>query len=116
MCVVQLLCSSLVFDDGCESSLCAAQMGAATRVRDACAFATHKFFNDRGFLYIHTPLITASDCEGAGEMFQVTTLLPEDPKVRATTLIALALACLRWENATLFGWLIFLYELLMIRF
>ena len=41
------------------------------------AFATHSFFQSRGFLYIHTPIITASDCEGAGEMFQVTTALPE---------------------------------------
>ena len=48
------------------------------RIRHAMAFATHKFFNDRGLLYVHTPLITASDCEGAGEMFSVTTLLPED--------------------------------------
>jgi len=43
--------------------------GAVIRIRNALAFATHKFFNSRGFLYIHTPLITASDCEGAGEMF-----------------------------------------------
>ena len=49
-------------------------IGAATRVRNALSFATHKFFNERGFLYIHTPIITGSDCEGAGEMFQVTTL------------------------------------------
>jgi asparaginyl-tRNA synthetase len=41
------------------------------------AYATHKFFQERGFLYIHTPIITASDCEGAGEMFQVTTTLPK---------------------------------------
>jgi len=54
--------------------------GAAMRIRNAMAFATHKFFNERGFVYVHTPLITASDCEGAGEMFSVTTLLPEDPK------------------------------------
>ncbi|KDO28785.1 asparaginyl-tRNA synthetase [Saprolegnia parasitica CBS 223.65] len=47
---------------------------AAMRVRNAMAQATHLFFNERGFLYIHTPLITASDCEGAGEMFAVTTL------------------------------------------
>lgn len=53
--------------------------GAAMRVRNAMAFACHKFFNDRGFLYIHTPLITASDCEGAGEMFSVTTLLTSHP-------------------------------------
>eukprot|EP01090_Pellita_catalonica_P017803 TRINITY_DN548_c0_g1_i1.p1 TRINITY_DN548_c0_g1~~TRINITY_DN548_c0_g1_i1.p1 ORF type:complete len:520 (+),score=108.22 TRINITY_DN548_c0_g1_i1:58-1617(+) len=49
--------------------------GAMQRVRNALAFATHKFYQERGFLYLHTPLITASDCEGAGEMFQVTTLL-----------------------------------------
>ena len=62
------------------------QIGAATRVRNACAFATHKFFNDRGFLYIHTPIVTTSDCEGAGEMFQVTTMLPPDAKVSKRTL------------------------------
>ena len=45
------------------------------RLRNACAFATHKFFNERGFFYIHTPIITASDCEGAGEMFHISTLL-----------------------------------------
>lgn len=44
------------------------------RVRHALAFAIHKFFNERGFVYMHTPIITASDAEGAGEMFQVTTL------------------------------------------
>lgn len=48
--------------------------GAVLRVRHALAFAIHKFFNDKGFYYFHTPLITASDCEGAGAMFQVTTL------------------------------------------
>ena len=47
------------------------------RVRNAMAFATHKFFADNGFVYVHTPLITASDCEGAGEMFAVSTLLPK---------------------------------------
>jgi asparaginyl-tRNA synthetase len=50
--------------------------GAVTRVRNNLAYATHQFFQQRGFLYIHTPIITASDCEGAGEMFQVTTVLP----------------------------------------
>ncbi len=50
---------------------------SALRIRNAMAFATHKFFNERGFLYVHTPLITAADCEGAGEQFVVTTLLPE---------------------------------------
>lgn len=48
--------------------------GAVTRVRNALAFATHQFFQNRGFLYIQTPIITSSDCEGGGEMFQVTTL------------------------------------------
>ena len=49
-------------------------MGAVMRVRNRLAFSIHKFFNDRGFVYLQTPIITASDCEGAGEMFQVTTL------------------------------------------
>ena len=48
--------------------------GAVLRVRSALAFAIHRFFNERGFFYLNTPLITASDCEGAGAMFQVTTL------------------------------------------
>lgn len=48
--------------------------GAVFRVRHALAFAVHKYFNDKGFFYIHTPIITASDAEGAGEMFHVTTL------------------------------------------
>lgn len=48
--------------------------GAVFRIRHALAYAVHKFFNDKGFYYFHTPLITASDCEGAGAMFQVTTL------------------------------------------
>ena len=61
--------------------------GAVLRVRSALAFAIHKFFQERGFFYLNTPLITASDCEGAGAMFQVTTMdlnnLPrmEDGKV-----------------------------------
>ena len=48
--------------------------GAVLRIRHAMAFAIHKFFNDKGFVYLHTPIITSSDCEGAGEMFHVTTL------------------------------------------
>ena len=48
--------------------------GAVLRIRHALAYAVHKFFNDKGFFYFNTPLITASDCEGAGAMFQVTTL------------------------------------------
>ncbi len=50
--------------------------GAVTRVRNKLAKATHDFFQERGFYYINTPIITASDCEGAGEMFRVTTLDP----------------------------------------
>lgn len=50
---------------------------AAFRVRSEAAFALHKFFNDNGFVYIHTPIITSSDAEGAGEMFHVSTLMPE---------------------------------------
>lgn len=53
--------------------------GAVLRIRSALAFAIHKFFRERGFYYLHTPLITASDCEGAGAMFQVTTLDLENP-------------------------------------
>ncbi len=49
-------------------------IGAAARMRDEMAYAVHTFFHDRGFRYVHTPIITASDCEGAGEMFQATTL------------------------------------------
>ncbi len=48
--------------------------GAVLRIRHAMAFAIHKFFNDKGFVYLNTPLITESDAEGAGDMFQVTTL------------------------------------------
>lgn len=53
--------------------------GAVFRVRHALAFAIHKFFNDKGFVYLHTPIITGSDAEGAGEMFQVTTLPLTNP-------------------------------------
>ena len=52
---------------------------AAFRVRSVAAHAVHCFFQDRGFVYVHTPLITGSDCEGAGEMFQVTTLDLNNP-------------------------------------
>lgn len=52
---------------------------AVFRVRSTAAFALHKFFNENGFVYVHTPLITGSDCEGAGEMFRVTTLDPKEP-------------------------------------
>ena len=47
---------------------------AVFRVRSLCAYAIHRFFQEQGFVYVHTPLITGSDCEGAGEMFQVTTM------------------------------------------
>ncbi len=54
---------------------------AAFRVRSVAAYAIHKFFNERGFVYAHTPLISCSDCEGAGEMFKVTTLdIADAPK------------------------------------
>ena len=52
---------------------------AVFRVRSEAAYAIHTFFHQRGFVYVHTPLITASDCEGAGEMFRVTTLDPKEP-------------------------------------
>ena len=52
---------------------------AAFRVRSVAAQGIHKFFTDRGFVYAHTPLITGSDCEGAGEMFRVTTIDPAEP-------------------------------------
>lgn len=54
-------------------------LSAVFRVRSVAAYAIHKFFNERGFVYAHTPLITTSDCEGAGEMFRVTTLDPVNP-------------------------------------
>ena len=57
---------------------------ATFRVRSAAAYAVHEFFQSRGFMYVHTPIITGSDCEGAGEMFQVTTLdlnnVPKTPE------------------------------------
>jgi asparaginyl-tRNA synthetase len=52
-------------------------IGAVTRVRHRLSYAIHRFFEDRGFFYIHTPIITASDCEGAGNVFRVTALDPE---------------------------------------
>ncbi|MCO5582696.1 hypothetical protein L7F22_036595 [Adiantum nelumboides] len=52
-------------------------IAAVARIRNALAFAIHTFFQQNGFLYVHTPIITTSDCEGAGEMFQVTTLFHE---------------------------------------
>ena len=55
-------------------------LAAVTRVRSVLSFAVHRFFKERGFSYVHTPIITTSDCEGAGEMFLVTTLEPEKIK------------------------------------
>ncbi|MBR4292348.1 MAG: asparagine--tRNA ligase [Clostridia bacterium] len=52
---------------------------AVFRVRSEAAYAIHSFFNERGFVYVHTPIVTASDCEGAGEMFRITTLDMENP-------------------------------------
>jgi asparaginyl-tRNA synthetase len=53
--------------------------GSVFRVRSRLAFAIHQFFQDRGFVYVHTPIITGSDCEGAGELFRVTTVDPKNP-------------------------------------
>ncbi|MCP3683590.1 MAG: asparagine--tRNA ligase, partial [bacterium] len=60
------------------------QISCVTRVRNNLAYATHLYFQNKGFQYIPTPIITGADCEGAGEMFQVTTLLPkpnQPPKI-----------------------------------
>ena len=58
-------------------------IGAVSRVRNALSYATHTFFQQRGFLYVNTPIITASDCEGAGEQFLVTTQIQADGKLPA---------------------------------
>ena len=55
---------------------------AVFRVRSQVAYAIHSFFHNRGFVYVHTPLITGSDCEGAGEMFRVTTIDPKNPPLK----------------------------------
>jgi asparaginyl-tRNA synthetase len=57
--------------------------GAVLRIRHAMSYAIHKYFNDNGFYYLHTPIITGSDCEGAGEMFRVTTLDLNSPPLNA---------------------------------
>lgn len=59
---------------------------AAMRIRHSMAYATHKFFHDHGFLYIHTPIVTCADCEGAGEQFAVTTMLGTEPHATDVTL------------------------------
>jgi len=56
--------------------------GAVLRIRHAMSFATHKYFNDKGFYYIHSPIITGSDAEGAGEMFRVTVLDDKNPPLK----------------------------------
>lgn len=59
-------------------------LGAVFRVRNACATAIHQFFQERGFLWVHTPIITANDCEGAGELFSVTSLdLKDVPRTQS---------------------------------
>jgi len=76
-------------------------ISTVARIRSALAFATHRFFNENGFLYVHTPIVTASDCEGAGEMFQVTTLLGQvDPAKAAGPERVAAQAKLEELNAT----------------
>src|SRR5213595_275421 len=57
--------------------------GCVFRVRSRLAFAIHQFFQERGFVYVHTPIITGSDCEGAGELFRVTSIDPKNPPRRA---------------------------------
>lgn len=61
--------------------------GAVFRTRSRLAFAIHRFFNERGFVYVHTPIITGSDCEGAGELFRVTTLDAANPPKREDGLV-----------------------------
>lgn len=56
---------------------------AMARIRNALAMATHQFFQELGFIYVHTPILTANDCEGAGEMFQVTTLINKDDEIKS---------------------------------
>lgn len=69
-------------------------IGAVARIRNALAFATHEFFQSHGFLYVHTPLITTSDCEGAGEMFQVRSITPFFPcRIPYTLFFALYTTC-----------------------
>lgn len=60
--------------------------GAITRISSCLTAATHQFFQNEGFLHVHTPIITASDCEGAGEMFQVTTITQESKPSNESTL------------------------------
>ena len=54
---------------------------SVARLRNSLAMATHQYFQELGFVYVHTPILTANDCEGAGEMFQVTTLIDHEDKL-----------------------------------
>lgn len=75
-------------------------LAAVARVRSMLSFAVHRFFNERGFFHVHTPIITTSDCEGAGEMFLVTTLEPgqrRDPSAFAEDFFG------RWAGLTVSG-------------
>ncbi|ESQ55698.1 hypothetical protein EUTSA_v10024799mg [Eutrema salsugineum] len=63
--------------------------GAVARVRNALAYATHKFFQERGFIWVASPIITAADCEGAGEQFCVTTLIPSSHKTTDSSIDAI---------------------------
>ena len=55
---------------------------SVARVKNSLAYATHLYFQNNGFVYVKTPIITASDCEGAGEMFQVSTILPQSGLIK----------------------------------
>ncbi|KAG6541924.1 hypothetical protein Mapa_016649 [Marchantia paleacea] len=75
--------------------------GAVARVRNALAYATHQFFQEKGFVWVASPIITASDCEGAGEQFCVTTLIPNshlDPKTKVSDIPATKDGVLDWSQ------------------
>ena len=76
---------------------------AVFRVRSLAAYAIHKFFNERGFVYVHTPIITGSDAEGAGEMFRVTTLDIENPKNKRKEKLITKKISLKETNLTVSG-------------
>ncbi|KAK1277832.1 Asparagine--tRNA ligase, cytoplasmic 1 [Acorus gramineus] len=80
---VHLRARTNTFNGSCQSpsSVLLSQISAVTRIRDELAFATHTFFRENGFRYVHTPIITTSDCEGAGEMFQVTAMFSDAEKL-----------------------------------
>ncbi|KAM0889595.1 hypothetical protein ACQ4PT_027556 [Festuca glaucescens] len=72
-----------VNDGSCQGNLQLFVKGAVFRIRSELSFATEKYFREEGFLHVHTPILTTSDCEGAGEMFQVTTLFSQAQKLEA---------------------------------